>query len=211
MDFRLLGPVSFGSPQQSGVLAVLLLSSHVTLEDLVCAVWGPDAPAGAASTVRTYVSRLRLLTGCAIVAEAGGYRMVVDPATVDVSVFLSKLRLGQLKGALDLWRGRALDGLSGAFFDSRRTWLDQLRATAQEDLWAASLGDPAVIGELVAATAAEPYRERVWELLIEALVRRGRCAEALAAQRRITRLLDEDLGLRPGPGLRVQRLSTPRA
>lgn len=197
------------------------------LHDIVGALWGPDAPPSAAETARTYVSRLRrLLPGATITFEAGGYRMAVDPATVDFLVFGEKLRAAGetddraesyrlLRGALGLWRGRALDGLEGAFFASRRTWLEQLRATAQEDRWAIEieLGDEAVVAELTAATALEPYRERLWELLIEALVRQGRCAEALAAYHRVARLLDENLGLRPGPGLRrrVNRLSTQHA
>ena len=59
-----------------------------------------------------------------------------------------------------------------------------------------------VIGELDAAVATAPYREGLWELLITALYREGRQADALAAYQRVrTRLVDE-LGLEPGPRLK---------
>ncbi|WP_425567410.1 BTAD domain-containing putative transcriptional regulator [Nonomuraea dietziae] len=37
-----------------------------------------------------------------------------------------------LRGALALWRGPAFEGLGGAFFEGRRAWLEQLRASAME-------------------------------------------------------------------------------
>ena len=54
----------------------------------------------------------------------------------------------------------------------------QLRGAA-----AARRGD--VIGELEAAVAADPYQEGLWELLITALYRAGRQADALAAYQRV--------------------------
>ena len=59
-----------------------------------------------------------------------------------------------------------------------------------------------MIGELEAAVAADPYREGLWELLITALYRAGRQADALAAYRRARARLSDDLGLEPGPRLR---------
>ena len=47
----------------------------------------------------------------------------------------------------------------------------------------------------------EPLRERRWELLMLALYRDGRQAEALHAFARAQRLLDRELGAHPGPGL----------
>ncbi|MFI7134661.1 BTAD domain-containing putative transcriptional regulator [Nonomuraea sp. NPDC050153] len=140
-------------------------------------------------------------------------------ATVDVTVFRQTTAAARgvreqgeiaeasrlLRGALALWRGRALDGLSGAFFEGRRAWLEQPRASAMEERWALDIeqGDCGeVIAELTLATAAEPCRERLWELLTWAFDRDGRRGEALSAYRRIARLLDDDLGLEPGPGLR---------
>ena len=65
------------------------------------------------------------------------------------------------------------------------------------------LGDAGdVIGELEAAVAAYPYQEGLWELLITALYRAGRQADALAAYQRVRARLADELGLEPGPRLR---------
>ncbi|MFD1930762.1 MULTISPECIES: AfsR/SARP family transcriptional regulator [Nonomuraea] len=240
MSFGLLGPIrvwrggedlEVGSPQQRGVLALLLLSEgrQVPLDEIVSAVWGPEAPRSAGVSTRTYVSRLRrvlaeggsagLGTEAEIRSAGRGYQLVVDPGAVDVTVFRQTTAAARearergevaeasrlLRGALALWRGPALDGLSGAFFAGRRAWLEQLRASAVEERWAADIerGDCGeAIAELKLATAAEPYRERLWELLMWALDRDGHRGEALSAYRLIARLLDDDLGLEPGPGLR---------
>ncbi|TYB69134.1 AfsR/SARP family transcriptional regulator [Nonomuraea sp. PA05] len=248
VSFGLLGPINVwsggeeldaGSPQQRGVLALLLLGEgrQVSLDEIVSALWGAEAPRSAVVSTRTYVSRLRRVLadggGAGLGAEAeirsagGGYQLVVDPGTVDVTVFRQTTAAARearergntaeasrlLRGALALWRGTAFDGLGGAFFEGRRTWLEQLRASVMEERWALDIerGDYGeAIAELDLATAAEPYRERLWELLMWALDRDGRRTEALAAYRRIARLLDDDLGLDPGPGLRRMhaRIST---
>jgi DNA-binding SARP family transcriptional activator len=240
VSFGLLGGVcarigeeqlDIGSPQQRGVLALLLLNEgrQVPLEEIVSALWGPEAPRSAVVTTRTYVSRLRRIfteSGAAdggIDAElrsaGGGYQLVVDPAAVDVTVFRRTTSAADaarvradiaeasrlLRAALALWRGPALDGLSGRFFEGRRTWLEQLRATAMEDCWALDIEQgncDEAIAELTIATKGAPYRERLWELLMWALDRDGRPDEASATYERIARLLDDDLGLEPGPGLR---------
>ena len=59
-----------------------------------------------------------------------------------------------------------------------------------------------MIGDVEAAVAAHPYQESLWGLLITALYRAGRQADALAAYRRVRELLADDLGLVPGPQLR---------
>lgn len=232
VSFGLLGPITVwnggeemeaGSPQQRGVLALLLLGDgrQVSLDEIVSALWGREAPRSSVVSTRTYVSRLRrTLGGEAEISSAGrGYRLLVDPGTVDLTVFRQSTAAARearergdvaeasrlLRGALALWRGPAFDGLGGAFFEGRRTWLEQLRASAMEERWALDIerGDCGeAIAGLTIAAAAEPYRERLWELLMWALDRDGRRGEALSVYQRIARLLDDDLGLDPGPGLR---------
>jgi hypothetical protein len=83
--------------------------------------------------------------------------------------------------------------------------LGELRVGAIEDRIEAELGlgrHDGVIGELEALVAENPSRERLRGLLMLALYRAGRQAEALEAyQEARTALLDE-LGLEPGPDLR---------
>ncbi len=72
------------------------------------------------------------------------------------------------------------------------------------------LGDGGdVIGELEAAVAAYPFQEGLWELLITALYRAGRQADALAAYQRVRALLADELGLDPGPRLQRARAADP--
>jgi predicted ATPase len=58
-----------------------------------------------------------------------------------------------------------------------------------------------LIGELESAVANYPYQEGLWELLITALYRAGRQADALATYQRVRTLLADELGLAPGPRL----------
>ena len=58
-------------------------------------------------------------------------------------------------------------------------------------------------GELEALVAEHPWREGFWALLITALYRDGRQADALAAYRRVREHLGDELGLDPGPELRA--------
>ncbi|WP_020661552.1 AfsR/SARP family transcriptional regulator [Amycolatopsis benzoatilytica] len=229
MRFGILGPVvawedgapvNIGSPQQRGVLAALLLGKgrQVPTEEIILAVWGAHAPARAVQTVRTYVSRLRRLLGedrQEIHTEGGGYRLEADPAEVDVTAFRQHVATARATGDPEeaarelrlgcaLWRDTALAGLDGAFFAGRRRWLEQLRESALEEQWELDLERGRlveVITALTAATAAEPFQERRWELLIDALARNGQAEQAASAYHRISLLLDAELGLNPGEGL----------
>jgi DNA-binding SARP family transcriptional activator len=220
-----------GSPQQRAVLAVLLLSDgrQVSIDDVVGALWGSDVPPTGTGTVRTYISRLRrVLAGTGedgsgtegeIWSGGGGYRLLTDPGQVDVSLFRRSLVAArkarghgdlveasrQLHDGLSLWHGAALTGLDGLFFKGRRAWLEQLRASAVEERLVVDieLGHHAeAVAELTVAVEEQPYRERLWELLMWALYRDGRQADALSTYRNIGQLLDRELGLEPGPSLR---------
>src|SRR5439155_23891000 len=57
------------------------------------------------------------------------------------------------------------------------------------------------VSELTALTAAHPLRERLRELLMLALYRSGRQAEALAVYTDTRRLLDDELGVAPRASL----------
>ncbi|MFF5081006.1 BTAD domain-containing putative transcriptional regulator [Actinoplanes sp. NPDC000266] len=177
------------------------------------AVWGDEPPPSPVASLQAYVSRLRRALGNALQRSGDGYRLAVDDTdaarfAAEVSRALSLLRedrpaeaLRAFDSALARWRGEAFADLIETY---ARTRLDEQRSVAVEERLAARLatGDaPTAAGELEAAVRAEPYRERRWELLILALYRSGRQADALAALRRVRARLADELGIDPGPAL----------
>jgi DNA-binding SARP family transcriptional activator len=220
--------LDLGAPQQRAVLAVLLLADgrQVSLGALVDALWGPEPPKAAVGTVRTYVSRLRhlLAAGAAegapeLIESAGdGYALHLRPAALDLNLFLRWTAQAQeargaanlaqaavfLQDALALWRGAALAGLPGEYAESQRTRLTELQMAAVEERLALDIelgGHVAAAAELRTLLAAHPLRERLSELLMLALYRAGRQADALAVFGNARRTLDEELGIDPGPAL----------
>ncbi|MGQ0778602.1 MAG: AfsR/SARP family transcriptional regulator [Pseudonocardiales bacterium] len=92
-----------------------------------------------------------------------------------------------------------------AFLQPEIARLNELRAGAVEVLLEAelALGEHAgVVAELERLVAADPLRERRWELLALALYRCGRQAEAPRAITKARRILGEELGLDPEASLR---------
>ncbi|KAB1987550.1 AfsR/SARP family transcriptional regulator [Streptomyces triticiradicis] len=111
-----------------------------------------------------------------------------------------------LREALALWRGPALEGAGrGTICSTEASLLEESRLITLETLYDACLragraGE--VAGELAELTASHPLRERFYELLMTALYRCGRQAEALGVYDRARRRLVHDLGVEPGPVLR---------
>jgi class 3 adenylate cyclase len=230
MRFRLLGPLEIDDvadeallrrAKPRALLALLLLSANrpVGTDRLVAGLWGEDEPATALGALQNYVSQLRKALGRdVVVTRAPGYMAVVGPDELDVERFERLVaeaadsdvsgRAACLREALSLWRGPPLADLADEPFagaEIRR--LDELRLAALEDRIAADLelgrhGE--LVAELEALVQEHPLRERVRALLMLALYRGGRQAEALAAYRDGRKLFDEELGLEPGDEL--QRL-----
>ncbi|MFD5148972.1 BTAD domain-containing putative transcriptional regulator [Streptomyces sp. NPDC058401] len=126
------------------------------------------------------------------------------PAPAPVGKGDRELARTLLARALDVWDGEPLAGVPGPHADTERTrlaeWRLQLLETRLDlDL---ELGHHAeAVSELTALTAAHPLRERLRELLMLALYRSGRQAEALAVYADTRRLLADELGVDPRPEL----------
>jgi DNA-binding SARP family transcriptional activator/WD40 repeat protein len=215
-------PVKLGGPKQRAVLAMLALNAKTTVsvERLVDGLWGEDPPATGAKMVQQYVSQLRRLLddddGTLIVTRGRGYELHVDPATVDGLRFERLVELAADEGAgrrselareaLDLWQGLPLAGmLDEPFAASEVRRFEELHLAAIEldiegDLEAGRHAE--IIGRLAALVDEHPLRERLRALLMLALYRAGRQAEALDAYRDARWTLVETLGLEPGPELR---------
>jgi DNA-binding SARP family transcriptional activator len=219
--------LELGSPQQRAVLAFLLLRDGrpAAPEEIVDSLWGEDLPPSVNGVLRTYIYRLRKLfptgprTHPFIQTVGGSYVLTAADESVDVRLFQRHIRQARtartdndpahaarlLREALALWQGVPLSGIRGPHVERQRQRLEQLHAEAEEDLLAArlELGNyQEVIPELMNAVADRPLHERLRELLMLALYRVGRQAEALDVYTDTYRLLDSELGVAPGPALR---------
>ena len=221
LDVRLLGGVvvsepdgrllDVGAAKSQVMLAALALSagSAVPVTRLVDAVWGERPPRTAERTVQSYVARLRSALGASrITRSAGAYRLDVSPEAVDVFRFAAALDSGDVDGALAQWGGQPLAGLSAPGLQAEIAGLTERWLGAVEvDLAGRVESDPAgAVARLTELTAAHPLRESLWGLLMMALYRVGRQADALAAYQTARDGLGDALGVEPGPALREVHL-----
>ncbi|WP_432841811.1 BTAD domain-containing putative transcriptional regulator [Dactylosporangium sp. CA-092794] len=223
-----------GPPQQRALLAALLLRRGVSASssELVDKIWGDAAPASAVAIVRQYVHGLRRAigpdSGLTIGSSRHGYAAVAAAGVLDLDIFerlvaeADRARAAsdpataadRLREALTLWRGPALAGLPGPVATLHRPVLAQqhlsaLITRAELDL---ELGrHREVQPELQALVLAHPLNEHLRQLLMTALYRCGRQADAIETFQDCRRLLAEKLGVDPGPGLRELYLRLVRA
>lgn len=230
--FTVLGPVRawrdsaevmLGTIQQRATLAVLLLNgnTHVSVDELVDALWGTTPPKSAGRVIRTYVYRLRkALQSPVIESVGGGYLVRVNASTLDLAAFTQaradadiasrdrdpETAATRLREALALWQGQPLADIQGPYAETQRENLARLRQAAMESRLAAEveLGAPGeVVAELTGLVKENPLNERFRELLMLALYHRGQQAEALEVYREAVSVLSTELGIDPGPGLRT--------
>jgi YVTN family beta-propeller protein len=228
MEFLVLGPlevrngehtVRLGAAKQRALLGVLLLHANETVSTarLVDELWGETPPATAEKLVQGYVHALRKQLGDGIVqTQAPGYRLSVEAQALDLAEFerlIEAARAAPLdsaielrKSALALWRGPPLADvvLEGPERHNVGRLSELLLATQIEQLDAElRLGHHVeVVGELEALVAEHPYQERAAGLLMLALYRSGRQADALEVYRSVRGRLSDELGLEPAQELR---------
>ncbi|GAA3448144.1 AfsR/SARP family transcriptional regulator [Planomonospora venezuelensis] len=217
LRFTLLGPVRMladgepltgVAPRHRAVLAYLLLNAGrvISIERLIDAMWGYDRPDTARSQIHASITAIRkVLRGAGAVrlleTRAGGYVAQPEPGQVDAQEFTELAAAGELRRALDLWSGEALEDVQAHYVTGARELWNDRRLSAYERLVEAELaagrhGD--LLGELAAQATAHPLRERLNGHLVLALHRAGRQADALAAARSYRTALADDQGLDPG-------------
>lgn len=217
--------ITLGPPKQRAVLGLLAsrVNDVVGFEEIIDAVWGSEVPPTAANGVHTYIAGLRRVLepgrsrrelGDVLVSTGGGYALFMDPEDLDTTLFAARHRqarrlreAGDSPGAaevyhsaLRLWRGEAYFGVPGPFAAVERTRLQELRLTVVEELaeLLLDLHRPAdAVTVLSDAVAKEPLREKLRGLLMLALYRSGRQADALSLYRETRQLLHEELGIEP--------------
>ena len=153
-----------------------------------------------------------------LVSSGGGYLLRLGPGGLDAEHFeecLDRARglraAGDTDGAacavneaLALWRGQPFAGVPGPFAEAERQRLAELRTTAAEeraDLMLDQGQHVAAVPELTALAAEHPLRERARGLLMIALYRSGRQAEALRVFHDARERLADELGINPGAEL----------
>ena len=223
------GVVPVRPGKQRTVLAALLVAANrvVTTDDLAEALWGASPPPSAQVTLQNYVKRLRHALADAdrslISTHPHGYQIRAGPGELDLLRFRGLVTAAHAAGrdgqwqsaaeqaatALELWREDPLADVDSELLLHREVPpLIEMRLQAAEIKADASLhlGRHAeVINELSQLAAAHPLRERFWALLMLALYRSGRQADALAAYQRARKMLVAELGTEPGAELsRVQ-------
>jgi len=232
VEFRILGPLEaragperleLGGARQQVVLAVLLLNANhvVSVGRLLEAVYGEELPPTARSQTQITISALRRLLAAdgqdGIISTRGqGYAIEVGDGQLDSLRFdalVAQARaaddpagaVARYRDALRLWRGPALADLDSELLRAAAARLDEQRIAVNEDRLALELGlgrHHELTGELTELTAEHPLREQLPELLMLALYRCGRSAEALQVYRQVRRRLRDELGLEPGERLR---------
>lgn len=226
---RVLGPIDLltasgsrpiGSRHSRALLGTLVIAAGhaVSAHQLRVALWGESPPISADNSLQTYVSRLRRILGHdAIVRTDHSYRLDVSRSQIDALRFEdlltnaaeSRSQPGRCqllcRRALALWRGDPFgDLVDDEPFVLEVIRLDELRVTTMELALETDLalgGHEIAVAELEVAVHEYPYRERLWNLLIEALLRDDRRVEALRACQEFRKTL-AGAGLEPGDELR---------
>ncbi len=230
MEFRLLGPVEVvinGKPvaiaasRQQIVLALLLLEvGHaVSVGRIIDALWGDEPPRTARCQVQITISALRRLLGeFVILTQPPGYLINVPPEVIDHACFekltasaekaAAEHRIPEavrdLRSALGLWRGPALESVQSEVIQAAATRLNEWRISTYHDCLDLELQlgwHQELIGELAELVAEHPLNERFRCQLMLALYRAGRQAEALETFRAGREVLQDELGLDPGTEL----------
>jgi DNA-binding SARP family transcriptional activator len=111
-----------------------------------------------------------------------------------------------LRSALALWRGPSLDCVSAAFVAAESVMLEERRLSVLCDLADVQFargrsGD--VIPHLTGYLHAHPLDEGIRLRLMRALSELGRRADALSVYRQGRDIMVAELGLEPGPALRL--------
>ncbi len=209
--------------KQRALLALLALhrGKPVSADRLIDHLWGEGEAGNPANALQAQIGQLRRSLGStAIVTSEGGYALGIGPDDVDVVRFEQLVASGRrlveegevalgsaaLGEALALRRGEPLAEFAYAgFADVERAHLDELTLVAIEARAGADLAlglHGELVGELEALCREHPLRERLWELLMLALYRAGRQAEALRAYTEARGRLVDELGIEPGRALR---------
>jgi SARP family transcriptional regulator, regulator of embCAB operon len=219
---------ALSAPKTEILLTALLIRANkiVPANLLLTELWGEDPPRRASAGLHVYVSQLRKFLGQiggvrdAIVTRSPGYMLRIAHTELDVHLFQDRMGEGRrqlvagrsaeavtaFEAALDLWHGPALGGLaSGPILAGFATWLEECRMECLELLVGSRLAagqHRETVSTLYSLIAEHPLREEFYRLLMLALYRSGRQADALRVYQQARGVVIDELGLEPCRGLR---------
>ncbi|MEU1518976.1 BTAD domain-containing putative transcriptional regulator [Streptomyces sp. NPDC005811] len=241
LRFSVLGPVrawrdgrevELGPPQQRALLALLLARPRqpIEVEQIVDMLWGDEPPVSALTVVYRYIGLLRRLlepdlptraSGHWLLRGAGGYRMEMDPESLDLLRFrrlardaraardsgAAHLGVPLYVEALALWQGPTADGIPSVVrAHPVFTALDRERHTLVKEAADVALRCGAageLLGALRRCATERPMDEPLHARLLHALAATGRSQEAARTYQAVRARLEEELGIGPGPELRA--------
>ncbi|TWP50658.1 AfsR/SARP family transcriptional regulator [Lentzea tibetensis] len=189
----------------------------LSLDWLIDGLWSGHPPASAAANLRSHITELRRLLGPnpSIRTASEGYELVASPADVDALRFKHLVEQGRghraagadaeaarcLSTAVELWRGDVLEGVAvPAVVQAEAVVLEDMRMSAIEELVDVRLllgQHHDLVPQLKGLVVEYPLRERLWHQLLLALWADGRRTEVLDAYRRLSLVLDTELGVGP--------------
>lgn len=210
------------------LLTTLLIHANqvVSTDRLLDVMWGDRPPASGRKALQFHISSLRNVlspsrnghAGMCVQTRPPGYVLEVADHDVDAGRFRQLVDDARsvlsydpveahrwLTSAMSLWRGPAHGELTySGTADAEIQRLEEERLAAIEMLHSAELAlgrHASAIPRLAALATEYPYRERLHALLITALYRSGRQADALEVYRSLRRRLLDELGIDPSPEL----------
>ncbi|WP_458640439.1 ATP-binding protein [Streptomyces sp. NC-S4] len=214
------------SPMARALLAALLLEPDrvVSLDRLEALLWEGSPPARARASLHNHLLRLRrsLQDPARIRSGNGGLLAHVAEEELDHVRFVRHLdaarraRSGahwqraaqETDAALALWRGAPLAEFPALAHEAAArivAWQEaRLQALELRGEAALHLGTHAdLLPELLRLCAELPLRETFHAQLVQVLHRTGRRAEALEVYHRLRRTLVDEMGVDPGPAVRL--------
>ena len=224
-------PAALPGGAERALMVLLLLSPGRTIPatTLIDRLWSESSlPVDPMNALQIRVSKLRRALAAIgpdlVTRERAGYRINVDPSAIDAERVRPAAARGPLarrhRGrrrtrttscsaydeALALWAGDPLsDFLTEQWAMAEAARLNELRLAAltERTQIALALGRHVeAVGDLEPVVAQDPTQESLAGLLMTALYRSGRQADALEVYARTRTVLDEELGLEPSASLR---------
>jgi DNA-binding SARP family transcriptional activator len=221
------GAVHVRASQQRTLIVSLAVRAGeaVSMDILAEAIWGGEIPLSWRDTLRNLVRRLRAALGpdsSRIVTSSPGYLLDVSRCDVDMLAFeaghqsgLAAAQRGEwqrtadtLTAAVELWRGTPFTDIPSALLrDAHLPYLEDELIDVQQTRIEAAMrlaagGASGMVPSLRQLVAQYPAHERFRWLLMIALIRSGRKAEALASYRDAWEFSTAEIGVEPGQALK---------